>query len=129
MHKKAEFILPAGLLRFATLCFALVAATLILTYPAVSEAHPPSDVVLTYDSPSQSLQVKITHKSPWTSHYIKKVIVKKNETVEEHEYTGQPDQNEFTYTYKLATVPGDVIEVTAICNIFGSKKATLTIPK
>jgi len=103
---------------------------LVLTYPAVSQAHAPLDVFLTYDSQNQNLQVKITHKTPWMSHYLKKVILKKNDTVlETFEYTSQPDPNEFTYTYKVEAAPGDVIEVTASCSIFGSKTATLTVPK
>jgi len=113
-----------------TIFIALMAATLMLTFPAASQASAPADVVLTYDQPGQNLQVKIIHKTPWTSHYLKKVIVKKNgAAVETYEYTSQPDPNEFTYAYKLEAAPGDVIEVTASCNIFGSKTATLTVAK
>jgi hypothetical protein len=130
MNKTPRTPLQTGLFRFTILCFTLTAAMLTLTYPGVCQAHAPSDLVLTYDQPSQNLQVKIAHKTPWTSHYLKKVIVKKNGTVvETYEYTGQPDQNEFAYTYKVEAAPGDAIEVTASCNIFGSKTATLTIPK
>jgi desulfoferrodoxin (superoxide reductase-like protein) len=117
-------------IRFMTICFALLAATMVLTYPAVTQAHAPKDLALTYDNQSQNLQVKITHETSWKSHYVGKVVVKKNDkVVETYEYTSQPDPKEFTYTYKVEAASGDVIEVTAACNIFGSKKATITIAK
>ncbi len=122
--------LKARLPLLLTICFALMVTTVIFGFPAVCQAHAPKDVVLTYDNQAQNLQVKITHETPWTSHYLKKVIVKKNgNIVETYLYESQPDPKEFTYTYKVEAVPGDVIEVTATCSIFGSKTVSLTLAK
>jgi desulfoferrodoxin (superoxide reductase-like protein) len=122
--------LQTRLLRLMTICFALLAATMVLTYPAVTQAHAPKDLALIYDNQNQTLQVKITHETAWAKHYVSKIVVKKNDKViETYEYTSQPDPKEFTYTYKMEAVPGDVIEVIATCSIFGSKKATITLAK
>ena len=66
-------------------------------HPQVSYANAPQDVKIEYDSGSQTLAVIITHKSP------------------------------FTYTYKVEAVQGDKLEVTATCNLSGSKTATITV--
>ena len=105
----------------------LLAALLVL--PAVSQATAPSVVEPTYDGAAKTLSVKIRH---WSlsdyMHYIKFVVVKVNgNQVMENKYDRQPD-TEYTYTYNLAANPGDVIEVTAKCNLWGSKTISITLP-
>ena len=103
----------------------------ILSYPQNSYATPPQDVKVSYDANSQTLTVTITHKTLSKSlHYIKYVDIKKNGTlVSNNKYDNQPDPEMFTYTYNLAAVEGDKLEITASCNIFGSKTTTLVVTK
>jgi hypothetical protein len=98
-------------------------------YPQLASAHPPKDVKLSYAASSQALTVTITHKSPFPgSHYINKVEIKKNGAViSTNTYDKQPDQETFDYTYTIAAASGDTIEVTAECNLYGSKTVTLVI--
>ena len=97
--------------------------------PRVSYANAPQDVTIEYDSGSQTLAVTITHKSPFPSfHHIKTVEIKKNSVViSTVKYDTQPDKSPFTYTYKVEAVQGDKLEVTATCNLSGSKTATITV--
>lgn len=104
------------LIRILTL---ILAACLIL--PPAS-AHPPSEMTLAYNERSGDLQVTITHmvQNP-QEHYLKEVAVTINgEIVNDSFYTGQPAQGTFTYTYPIATEPGDEIAVTASCVLTGS---------
>jgi hypothetical protein len=98
-------------------------------YPQVSYADAPQDVTLEYDSNAQTLAVTITHKSSFPGfHHIKTVEIKKNAAViSTTNYDSQPAKSPFTYIYKVAAAEGDKLEVTATCNLSGSKTAMITI--
>jgi desulfoferrodoxin (superoxide reductase-like protein) len=111
---------------FSALVFILM---IFFFHPQVSYAHAPQDVKIEYDSGSQTLAVTITHNSPFPSfHHIKTVEIKKNSAViNTVKYDTQPDKSPFIYTYKVEAVQGDKLEVTATCNLSGSKTATITV--
>jgi desulfoferrodoxin (superoxide reductase-like protein) len=94
----------------------------------VSYANAPQDVKLEYNALTQNLAVTITHNSSSSGfHYIKYVEIKKNSVVfNTVEYDSQP-AGTFTYNYKVPAMAGDKLEVTATCNLFGSKTATITV--
>ncbi len=112
----------AGILMVLAVCF---------MYPQASLAHAPQDVKLVYNSQSQMLTVTITHKSPLPNyHYINSVEVKKNDNIQStNKYKNQPDQDTFTYSYKVPAAAGETLEVTASCSLFGSKTVNLTVEK
>lgn len=109
-----------------TLLFAL---TIFCFSPQNSHADTPKDVTIKYDSGSQTLSVTITHKAMFPGmHHIKTVEIKKNNmVVSTTSYDTQPKEAPFTYTYKLEAAKGDKLEVTATCNLSGSKTATATV--
>ena len=111
---------------FSTLLFVLM---IFCFSPQVSYAHAPKDVKLEYNSDTKTLTVTIEHKSLFSSfHYIKTVEIKNNSAViSTNKYESQPGSSPFTYTYKVTAATGDKLEVTATCNISGSKTATLTV--
>ncbi|MCX5858112.1 MAG: hypothetical protein NTZ57_09475 [Deltaproteobacteria bacterium] len=106
----------------------MIAAVVFLTlHPGVAGAHSPSKVMLTYDPPTQTLQATITHTRFSDSHYIDKLEIKKNgNLVSLQEYKSQPAET-FTYTFKVTAAAGDILEVKAYCNKFGSKSEKLTV--
>ena len=108
---------------------AVLFLTVTLLFPTVSHADAPSFVEPTYDLATKTLSVKIRHGSLVDSlHYIKYVEIKVNGSLPlTNKYDKQPG-NEYTYTYNVAASPGDVIEVTAKCNLWGSRTVGLTIP-
>ncbi len=102
----------------------------ILCFSAqVSNADAPKDVTVKYDSGSQTLSVIITHKSMFPGmHHVKTVEIKKNNmVVSTTSYDTQSKDIPFTHTYKVEAAKGDKLEVTATCNLSGSKTATLTL--
>jgi hypothetical protein len=109
---------------------AVLFLTAAILLPSVSHANAPSLVEPTYDLATRTLSVKIRHSSLVNSlHYIKFVEIKVNGTLSStNKYEKQPG-SEYTYTYKVAASPGDVIEVTAKCNLWGSRTVGLTIPR
>ena len=113
---------------FSVLLFVL---TIFCLYPQVSYADTPQDLKLEYDFSAQTLSVTITHPSFFPGfHHIKTVEIKKNSSViSTTNYDKQPGESPFTYTYKVAAAKGDKLEVTATCNLSGSKTATITVPK
>jgi len=113
---------------FGALLFVLMVFCL---YPQVSYADAPQDVKLNYDFSAQTLAVTITHKASFPGmHHIKSVEIKKNASViSTTNYDTQPAESPFTYTYKVAAVEGDKMEVTATCNLSGSKTATLIVTR
>ena len=99
--------------------------------PITAYAHPPKDVTLVYNSASQTLEVTIAHQSASPSwHYIKKVEITKNgKSIGIYEYKSQPDKSPFVYSYTAPGALDEVLEVTATCNIYGSKTVKLTVGK
>lgn len=97
--------------------------------PVSSHATAPSLVEPVYDAATKVLSVKIRHWSLSDGlHYIKTVEVKVNgAVVSTTPYERQP-ATEYTYTYPLTANPGDVIDVTAKCNLWGARTVGLTIP-
>ena len=92
-------------------------------------AHPPIDLSLEYDIDTDSLIVTITHETPAPDlHYVNRVDIKINDVLFlSQEYTSQPTNDVFSYTYNPDSSFGDVIMVTAYCNIQGSITRTITI--
>ena len=85
-------------------------------------AHDPEKVDVFYDFNTKTLVVKISHPSNTPDkHYVKEVVVKKNGAVVQRASYTKQDGDGFTYTYKMQATGEDVIEVTAICSIRGSR--------
>ena len=100
-------------------------------YPPLTYANPPQDVKLEYNSNSETLTVTIAHPSSFTGfHYVKSVEIKKNGIgIITNTYGSQPDPATFTYSYQVSAGPGDTLEVTANCSLWGDKTATLEFGK
>ena len=108
-------------------CVALAAVALVAFCPAMAGAHGPKEVKLGYDAAAKTLQATITHTNFSAGHYIEKVEVKKNgKPLLSQEYKSQPSET-FTQSYKVEAAAGDVLEVKASCNKFGSKTEKLTV--
>ena len=104
---------------------------LVVLCPMAAYAHPPKEVKIVNNITSQKLEVTVTHDTSFTGfHYIKKIEIKKNgESAGVHNYQSQPTKSEFTYTYDVPAVQGDVLEVTATCSLSGSKTVKVTVGK
>lgn len=96
----------------------------------LSHATTPKSVDLAYDAGTQMLSVTIDHATLTRGmHHIKYVDIKKNGvSFGKTEYSTQPTDELFTYTYKIPAVKGDIFEATAICNMWGRKTSTFTVP-
>ncbi|MDD4357246.1 MAG: hypothetical protein PHN98_08340 [Smithellaceae bacterium] len=116
-----------GLL-YVCVCFLLGVG---LITPQYVTADPPQNLTLTYNLQTQTLTVTITHPSTFTGfHYINQVKINKNNVlVEKNDYKSQTGKKSFVYTYNIPAAPNDILEVTANCNIQGSKTATLKVVK
>ncbi len=100
--------------------------------PAAAEATPPKKVVLQYDPGAGMLSVTIEHPV-WSwfrfAHHIQSVEIKRNgNPYSTNQYDTQPG-DVFTYTYKIPADPGDVVEVTARCSMWGSRTERFTVAK
>ncbi|MCK9196499.1 MAG: hypothetical protein M0P16_05885 [Syntrophales bacterium] len=105
--------------------FAIFAMTSLC--PTTVNAHAPQKVLLAYDGATKTLSVTVTHTRFSESHYVEKVVIKKNGTVvATQEYKSQPSET-FTYTYKVDAVSGDTLEVKASCSRFGSTSEKIAI--
>ncbi len=119
---KSRFIL-ISLCIFLSL-FGLV----LLSYKVL--ANPPSNMELVYDESTTTLNVTITHVvSNPSTHFIETVTIKVNDTTQESAiYTSQPDSSTFLYQYtNINATSGNVISVTAVCNISGQIEKSLTV--
>ncbi len=111
------------------LIYVLLGLVFFFSYPMVIMAHPPKNLTAEYDMASQKLTVRFDHGSFSSKmHYISIVEVKKNaQVVINQTYKNQPDKNPFEYTYEIPAKVGDVLEIKATCNMYGSKTISITI--
>jgi hypothetical protein len=106
---------------------------LFLAIPAVMicpvAAHPPSAVNLSYNSSLNELSVTITHVvADPADHFIKQVEVRSGDAVlTSQQYTSQPTAGTYTYRYTLPPLGGNLLEVNASCNKFGSLTAIIPV--
>jgi hypothetical protein len=100
-----------------------------IAMPYTVPANAPSSMTIAYNLETQDLRVTITHPvNDQTTHYIYEVKIEKNGVLYNTSfYDSQPDQNSFTYTYKVNATTGDIIDVTASCIQGGSKTIQHTI--
>lgn len=113
------------------LLYFLLGLSFFLSYPMAVMAHPPKSLTAEYDNQSQKLTIRIDHGSFSSKmHYISNVEVKKNaQVVINQTYKNQSDKNPFEYTYEIPAKVGDVLEIKATCNMYGSKTVSITVAK
>jgi hypothetical protein len=90
-------------------------------------ATAPRYVGLKYSS--GTLSATILHFSPFPKlHYIYKVDIEKNGLAYlSEEYTSQPRFLIYTYTYNVNATTGDILRVTATCDLFGKLTRSITV--
>ncbi|MDM7925190.1 MAG: hypothetical protein QUS35_04140 [bacterium] len=92
--------------------------------------HPASAVKLEYDSASRILKIIAAHetKKP-AEHYIQSVVVRLNgKEIVRQVFASQEDVTALTVSYKVFDAkPGDTVEVTTVCNVFGKKKESIRL--
>jgi len=97
-------------------------------------AHPPKDVIVSYDPATQMVSITVTHlikESKATDpakHFIKDITVFVNDakTIVEAISAQQSDGGEKSL-YLLNVKKGDKVKVTATCSLAGSKTTEIII--
>lgn len=97
---------------------------------AAAYAHPPSDIKITFDSQTKTLQAVVYHSSssPF-SHYIDKVDISLNGKVVATLTFSQQKSGQFQMvTYPMPDIKDqDVLSVEGYCNLAGKLKKELTV--
>lgn len=103
---------------------------LIMLIATPLTAHSPKSVNLDYDGETGLLSVEISHSVRDASkHYVSRVVVELNgkKLVEQH-FNRQIDGEMQQAIYKIIdATEGDMVTVTAYCNISGKKKGELEV--
>jgi len=95
----------------------------------ISQAHPPSQIDLSYNKMTRNLEVVIGHSvnNP-EKHFVKKVVVKKNnKDLMEETFQGQDNSRNQTIIIPVSAEKGDIITAQAYCNISGKMSESITI--
>jgi hypothetical protein len=103
---------------------------LFLVFAGAAFAHPPSDIIITYDASTKMLKAVIMHNVNDTkAHYIKKVDVGLNNNEIISQVLSRQDNNtNQTVSYLIPdTKPGDTLSVEASCSISGKLKKSITV--
>ncbi len=104
---------------FSVMITMMISTFIFFTTPVEVSAHPPEDITLSYDYPSQILSVNITHHNlAVPQHYIQSIeVFKNNISVIMETYTSQPDNRQWEVDFDVPAVDGDLLKVEAICSI------------
>ncbi len=97
---------------------------------AAAYAHPPSDIIISYDAGSHTLKAIIAHPvSNPKGHYIKKVDIALNgKEICELKFVQQDNNKTQTITYVISGVrPKDRLSVEAYCSISGKLKKEIEV--
>ena len=103
-----------------------------LAFVGSAFAHPPSDIIITYDASTKVLKAVIMHNvSNTQAHYIKTVDVGLNNNEILSQSINRQDNNESqTVSYLIPdTKPGDTLSVEAFCSISGKLKKEIKVPE
>ena len=110
---------------------AILSGSLILLGQTKSVyAHPPSDILITYDTAIKTLKAVITHQvSNPQNHFINKVDVSLNgQEIIEHKLSRQDNNIDQAVSYLIPDAEaGDTISVEAYCNISGTLKREIEV--
>jgi hypothetical protein len=93
-------------------------------------AHPPRDIVITYDPSTRILKAVIYHDvSNILKHYIKKVDIGINgKEIISQQISRQDDPATQTVSYLIPDVnPGDILSVEAYCSISGKLEKQIKV--
>jgi hypothetical protein len=110
---------------FVMLCF-------LITIYSFAYAHPPSDIIITYEPETKMLHAVIMHNtSNSESHYIKKVdIGLNNKQIIEHKISREDNNTSQTVSYLIPDAKiGDRLSVEAYCSISGKLKKEIAVKK
>lgn len=94
-------------------------------------AHPPKDVLLTWNKPQEMLNITSHHSvNDVNKHYILSLtILDGNKQLLTKQYTKQGSPETFTDSVSLKGLKsGTKLRVQLVCNIMGSKEAEIVIP-
>ena len=93
------------------------------------KAHPPSGIVLFYNSNTNKLNATVSHSvSDPNTHYVYSVVIEVNGTTTVSEtYTSQPSSILFTYQYNVTANNGARIQASATCNQGGTVTACIVV--
>jgi hypothetical protein len=108
---------------------AVLAAAFVLVAGVVF-AHPPSDIIITYDAKTKTLTADIIHDSKdIKNHYIEEAWVFLNGNIAiDQKATTQTDGKHQLFKYIMPDVKtGDTIGVGAECSVFGKNKKEITV--
>jgi len=111
---------------------ALMLAIVFIFLLMVSDAyaHPPSDIKITFDPQTKTLNAVIVHNtSNPLKHYIKKADIALNgEEITELTFSKQENNQGQSVSYSIPNAKeGDVISVEGYCSISGKSKKEIAI--
>ncbi len=108
---------------FVITCFFVLVSSIVY-------AHPPSDIIVTFDPKTKILNAVIIHNvSSPENHFIKKVDIALNgQEIIEHKLSKQDNNPSQTVSYLIPDIKaGDILSVEAYCSISGKLKKEIKI--
>lgn len=105
-----------------------VMCALFVIFATPVQAHAPANMVLVYNFEPQTLDVTVLHSvADVNTHYIARIIINKNGTFfMDRNYTSQTSTSGMSDIFTIPTEAGDVLQVIAICSIFGQITREIT---
>lgn len=110
--------------------FLFMITCFFVTVCSIAYAHPPSDIIITFDAKTKILNAVIMHNvSNPKEHFIKKVDIALNgQEIIEHKLSRQDNNVSQSVRYLIPDVKvGDVLSVEGYCSISGKLKKEIKV--
>lgn len=108
-----------------------IAITVIFVSTSVALAHPPKNIIISWDKVQETLLVSAEHiVNDASKHYVLSMtILDGNNQLLIKQYTKQDSLNKFSDSVVLKGMkPGTKLRVQLVCNIMGSAEKSYLIP-
>lgn len=108
-----------------------ITMTVIFVSATVALAHPPKNIIVTWDKAQETLQVSAEHTvNDASKHYVLSMtILDGNNQLLIKQYTKQDSLNKFSDSVVLKGMKtGTKLRVQLVCNIMGSTEKSYLIP-
>jgi len=109
-----------------------LALVFVFVFSFIASAHPPTDIIITFDPANSAVKADIMHDSKdITKHFIKQieVLVNGKSVIKQQAETQTSNEKQAVFYVIPGLKPGDKVAIDADCSIYGDLTKEAVAPQ